>query len=173
MRFFFLVAALGGLGVSACASRQVLLGAGSTSYAVDGEVERAQATITLDPQSTGGTSLAYVTLRPGSSHATAGYVDAQYEASLTEANAPYRLTDLTYTYALASDTSRLYVLHFKLEARGTLRQTSPGRYVGTFAGRYDQQTPGVLAEVFTLRGQFEYAGPVTNLRESLGVPLPK
>ena len=173
MRLFLLPSGLLGFFLSACASRQAVVATAGTNYALDGEVERAQATMALDPQSTGGTSLAYVTLRPGSSHATAGYVEAQYEASLTESPARYRLTDLTYTYALASDTSRRYVLHFRLEARGTLRQPSPGRYVGTFAGRYDQRTPGLLAEVFTLRGQFAYAGPVTNLRESLGVPLPK
>jgi hypothetical protein len=160
--------------LSACVSQRAPLSDTTTArYALDGEEEQAQVRFALDPESTGGTLLAYVTLSPGSPHVAAGYVEATYEASFAQPRGPYHLLDLTYTYALASDTTRPYVLHFMANAQGSLTQTKAGSYRGTFAGHYDGRTAGLLAEVFNLHGQFTYAGPVTNLREALGVPLPK
>jgi hypothetical protein len=173
-RPYFLLSFLASFLLSACVSQRAPLATPTTaSYALDGEEEQAQVRFALDPQSTGGTLMAYVTLSVGSPHVAAGYVEATYEASFTQPRGPYHLLDLTYTYALASDTTRPYVLHFMLNAQGTLTQTKTGRYRGTFAGHYDGRTAGLLAEVFNLRGQFGYAGPVANLREDLGVPLPK
>jgi hypothetical protein len=160
--------------LSACVSQRPPLSApAKASYSLDGEEKRAQVRFALDPQSTGGTLLAYVTLSPGSPRVAAGYVEATYEASFAQPRGPYQLRDLTYTYSLASDTTHPYVLHFMHAAQGTLTQTRTGSYQGTFAGRYDGQAARLLAEVFTLRGQFEHTGPVSNLRENLGVPLPK
>lgn len=165
---------LASLLLSACASQRAALSAPATaSYNLDGEETRAQVRFALDPQSPGGTLLVYVTLSPGSPHVAAGYVEATYEASFAQPRGPYHLRDLTYTYSLVSDTTHPYVLHFMLNAQGTLTQTKLGSYRGTFFGHYDRETAGLLAEVFTLCGQFRYAGPVTNLRADLGVPLPK
>jgi hypothetical protein len=173
-RPYFLLSFLASFLLSACVSQRAPLATPATaSYALDGEEEQAQVRFALDPQSTGGTLMAYVTLSVGSPHVAAGYVEATYEASFAQPRGPYHLLDLTYTYALASDTTRPYVLHFMLNAQGTLTQTKTGRYRGTFAGHYDGRTAGLLAEVFNLRGQFGYAGPVANLREDLEVPLPK
>jgi hypothetical protein len=173
-RHYFPLSFLASFLLSACVSqRPPLVTPLTASYALDGEEERAQVRFALDPQSTGGTLLAYVTLSSGSPHVAAGYVEATYAASFSQPHGPYHLVDLTYTYALASDTTHPYVLHFISNAQGTLTQMKTGSYRGTFAGHYDGRTAGLLAEVFTLRGQFEYAGPVMNLREELGVPLPK
>lgn len=173
-RPYFPLSCLASFLLAACVSQRAPLAAiAPARYSLDGEEERAQVRFALDPQSTGRTLLAYVTLSPGSPHVVAGYVEATYEASFAQPRGPYHLRDLTYTYALASDTTRPYVLHFMLNAQGTLTQTKAGSYRGTFAGHYDGRTAGLLAEVFNLHGQFGYAGPVTNLREELGVPLPK
>jgi hypothetical protein len=173
-RYYFPLSFLASFLLSACVSQRAPLSATATaSYALDGEEERAKVRFALDPESTGGTLLAYVTLSSGSPHVVAGYVEATYEAPFAQPRGPYHLLDLTYTYALASDTTHPYVLHFMSKAQGTLTQTKTGSYRGTFAGHYDGRTTGLLAEVFNLQGQFGYAGPVTNLREDLGVPLPK
>lgn len=173
-RYCYSLSVLFSLLLSACVGQRPPLSAtNKASYALDGEEQPAQVRFALDPQSTGGTLLAYVTLSPGSPRVAAGYVEATYEASFAQPRGPYQLRDLTYTYALASDTTHPYVLHFRHDAHGTLTQTRTGIYQGTFAGRYDGRTAGLLAEVFTLRGQFEHTGPVSNLREDLGVPLPK
>lgn len=173
-RHYFPLSFLTSFLLSACVSQRAPRAALATaSYALDGEEERAQVRFALDPQSTGGTLLAYVTLSSGSPHVAAGYVEATYEASFSQLHGPYYLLDLTYTYALASDTTHPYVLHFMSNAQGTLTQTKTGSYRGTFAGHYDGRMAGLLAEVFNLRGQFGYTGHVTNLREELGVPLPK
>lgn len=173
-RFYFSVSFLASLLLSACVSQRAPISAtANASYAVDGEEVPAQVRFALHPQSTAGALRVYVTLSPGSPRVTQGYVVATYETSSTQPHGPYQLRELTYTYAIGSDTSHPNVLHFMVGARGTLTQTSRGSYRGTFAGHYDGQAAGLLAEVFTLRGQFKYARPVINLRQDLRVPLPK
>jgi hypothetical protein len=105
-RYYFPLSFLASFLLSACVSQRALLPAAAIArYALDGEEERAQVRFALDPESTGGTLLAYVTLSSGSPHVAAGYVEATYEASFAQPRGPYHRVALPNSAALVRTES--------------------------------------------------------------------